>query len=165
MASNDGQQITFSSVPPEADRQSQQLRRVLHELGATPRTKLTILSDGAEGPRGLGEAASISPTRHVLDWFHLSMRIQHVAQVVRNWPETTAEGRQDGARLGDAVEHVKWRLWHGQVQRALDLIADTLAALKAMTASSSPVAAQVRKAARALRALEIYVAGQAAPDH
>jgi hypothetical protein len=38
-----------------------------------------ILSDGAEGPRSLGAAASIGPTRHVLDWFRLSMRIRHVA--------------------------------------------------------------------------------------
>ena len=40
----------------------------------------TILSDGADGPRSLGEAASIGPTCHVLDWFHLAMRIQHAAQ-------------------------------------------------------------------------------------
>jgi hypothetical protein len=38
----------------------------------------------------LGEAASVGPTRHVLDWFHLAMRIQHVAQAARNWPDTKA---------------------------------------------------------------------------
>jgi hypothetical protein len=41
---------------------------------------VTTLSDGADEPRSLGEAASVGPTRHVLNWFHLSMRIQHVAQ-------------------------------------------------------------------------------------
>jgi len=69
------------------------------------------------------------PTSHVLDWFHLAMRIQHVAQAVKGWPEITNEDRQEGARFADAVEHVRWRLWHGQVQRALDLIGDTAAAL------------------------------------
>ena len=44
---------------------------------------VTILSDGADGPRALGEAASIGPTEHVLDWFHLAMRIQHVAQATK----------------------------------------------------------------------------------
>jgi hypothetical protein len=53
---------------------------VLHELGATPATLVTVLSDGADGPRSLGESASVGPTHHVLDWFHLSMRIQHIAQ-------------------------------------------------------------------------------------
>jgi hypothetical protein len=71
---DDGQQIVFSSVPVEADRQTQQLRGVLHRLGATPCTEAIILSDCA-------------------------------------------------------VEHIRWRLWHGQVQRALDLMDDTLAVL------------------------------------
>ena len=74
-SNDDGEQIVFSSVPAKADRQTQQLRGVLHRLGATPCTELTILSDGADGPRSLGEAASIGPTFHVLDWFHLAMRI------------------------------------------------------------------------------------------
>jgi hypothetical protein len=46
----------------------------------TPATPVTIPSDGADGPRSLGEAASPGPTRHVLGWFHLAMRVQHVAQ-------------------------------------------------------------------------------------
>jgi hypothetical protein len=44
---------------------------------------VTVLSDSADGPRSLGEAASVGPTHHVLDWFHLSMRIQHMAQAVK----------------------------------------------------------------------------------
>src|SRR3984957_13031312 len=54
-------------MPAEADRQWDQLRGVLHELGATPATLITVLSDGADGPRSLGEAASPGPTHHVLD--------------------------------------------------------------------------------------------------
>jgi hypothetical protein len=78
-----GEQIVFSSVPAEAMSQRDQLRGVLHKLGATAATPATILSDGAEGPRALGEAASPGPTRHVLDWFHLSMRIQHINQATK----------------------------------------------------------------------------------
>jgi len=58
-------------------------------LGATPETPVTILSDGADGPRSLGEAASPGPTHHVLDWFHLVMRVQHVAQAAKSWPDAT----------------------------------------------------------------------------
>jgi hypothetical protein len=81
------------------------------------------------------------------------MRIQHLAQTVRGWPKALAQGDQEGARIADAVEHIKWRLWHGQVRRALDLMADTLAVLDAAAATSSPVATTARRAARALRAL------------
>jgi hypothetical protein len=44
--SNDqGEQQLFSSVPVEADRQRQQLSAVLRDIGATPTTALTVLSD------------------------------------------------------------------------------------------------------------------------
>ncbi len=46
-SNDDGKQIAFSSVPVEADRQTQQLRGLLRGLGATPCTEVTILSDGA----------------------------------------------------------------------------------------------------------------------
>jgi len=61
-----GKQIVFGSVPVEAISQQDQLRGVLHKLGATV-TTVTILGNGAEGPRTLGEAASPGPTPHVLD--------------------------------------------------------------------------------------------------
>ena len=159
--SNDaGKRVMFSSVPAEADRQQQQLRGVLHRLGATPRTPVTILSDGADGPRSLGEAASVGPTRHVLDCFHLSMRIQHVAQAARGWPDATPGDRAEAACLADAIEHIRWRLWHGQVQRALDLIGDTLVILDAAAETASLHAASAGKVAGVLRGLETYVSGQ-----
>jgi hypothetical protein len=134
---------------------------VLHGLGATPATPVTILSDGADGPRSLGEAASLGPTHHVLDWFHFSMRIQHVAQTVKGWPDATVEDRREGARLADIVDqHIRWRLWHGQVQRALDLIGDTLGPLEAMAKAASPVAVAAGKVANVLCTLETYVTGQ-----
>jgi hypothetical protein len=69
VSNDNGKQVVFSSMPAGADRQTRQLRGVLHHLGATSRTPVTILSDGADGPRSLGEAASVGPTHHVLDWF------------------------------------------------------------------------------------------------
>src|SRR5271155_4742585 len=98
-SNDDGEQIVFSSVPVEADRQTQQLRGALHRLGATPRTDFTILSDGADRPRSVGEAASIGPTCYVLDWFHLAMRIQHAAQAVKGWPSNRNDDRQEGTRF------------------------------------------------------------------
>ena len=43
VSNDDGKQVVFSSMPAEADRQVQQLRRVLYDLGATSRTPVTIL--------------------------------------------------------------------------------------------------------------------------
>jgi hypothetical protein len=157
--SNDsGNQIVFSSMPAEADRQRQQLANILQTLGAGSDTPITILSDGAQGPRYLGETASSGPTKHVLDWFHLSMRIQHVTQTIKSWPEVTPNDIAVGAQFADAIEHIRWRLWHGQVARALDLVGETLVSLDAEVESVGSAAAV--KVRRALRDLETYVVGQ-----
>ncbi len=66
------------------------------------------------------------------------------------------------AWLADAVEHIRWRLWHGQAQRALDLIGDTLAELDASAVASWLAAAAAGEVVGVLRGLETYVARQAA---
>jgi hypothetical protein len=86
------------------------------------------------------------------------MRIHHVAQAARGWPADTPDGRGDGARLADAVGRIRWRLWHGQVRRALDLAGETLPWLDGI-AETAPAAAA--KLAALLRGLETYVSGQA----
>jgi hypothetical protein len=158
VSNDDGKHIVFSSMPAEADRPREQLRGVLRGLGATPATPVTILSDGADGPRSLGEAASLGPTRHVLDWFHLSMRIQHVAQAAKGWPDASVADRKAGTRLSETIERIRWRLWRGQVRRGLDLIGETMATLEATTAS--PATSAALKVARLLSEREAYVCGQ-----
>src|SRR3712207_6943726 len=45
----------------------------------------------------------------------------HAAQAAEGRPAATPADREEGARLVDAVERIRWRLRHGQVPRALDL--------------------------------------------
>ena len=123
--------------------------------------EVTILSDGADGPRSLGGAASIGTVFHVLDWFHPAMRIQHAAQWASGWPASTVNDCLTRARLADAVEHIRWRLWHGQTGRALRLIQRTLAAVKAKAEQEPAAARSAAKLTKALIALETYVSGLA----
>lgn len=158
-ANDEGQEVVFGSMPAEADRQVKQLHHVLRRLGATATTPVTILSDGAEGPRSLAGAASFGPVRHVLDWFHLSMRVQHVAQAVNGWAAAEPDAAERTVTIADAVSRVRWRLWHGQTERALGLIGDTLTDLDVLLEAADD--RQAPKVATLLRTLETYVAGQA----
>jgi hypothetical protein len=157
VSNDDGKQVVFSSMPAEADRQRDQLRGVLHGLGATSATPVTILSDGAEGPRSLGDAASIGPTKHVLDWFHLSMRVQHVAQAAKSWPDSAVDNCKAGTNLTETIERIRWRLWHGQVRRSLDLIGETMAKLEATAETASPAASVASRVVRLLSELETHM--------
>jgi hypothetical protein len=69
--------------------------------------------------------------------------------------------RQEGARLADIVDqHIRWRLRHGQVQRSLNLIGDTLEPLDVMAKGEASTAVPAAKVAGVLRSLETYVSGQ-----
>jgi hypothetical protein len=152
-----GRARLFSTVSVVADGEQAQLGTVLRELGATPATPVTVVSDGADAPRVLGEKASPGPTRHVLDWFHLAMRLQHVAQTAKSWPCASEADRQNGAALAECIEHIRWRLWHGQVHRTLDLIREMLGWLE-----TRPDELAACKLLEHLRDLEVYVTSQSA---
>ena len=73
------------------------------------------------------------------------MRVQHVAQAAKGWPDATEPDRQAGARLTETIERIRWRLWHGQVRRALDLIGETIAIVDALADDMSTMTAAARR--------------------
>ena len=127
-------------------------RRVLEllkSLGLQPNQPVTFLSDGGETvrelPRGL-----IPQAEYLLDWFHVTMRLTgmgRMAQGVRaeDYPELSAD-------LQDMLEHLKWNLWHGKVDRALEITDELAYALD--VEEGSP---EHRKLLKAVRAFETYL--------
>ena len=88
------------------------------------------------------------------------MRIQHAAQAAKSWPNTSAEECEAGNRLSETIERIRWRLWHGQVGRGLELIGETIVTLEGMAETTSPATAVAAKVGRLLGELETYVCGQ-----
>ena len=81
---------------------------------------ITFITDGGEEVRSL--AKMIAPaSEHVLDWFHITMRItvlRQFAQGLENHDE------QAGLDMLDALKRIKWYLWHGNGYRVHDEISD-----------------------------------------
>ena len=88
------------------------------------------------------------------------MRIQHVTQPSKagRTPSPRIVRKAPASRI--LSKHISWRLRHGQVQRALGLIGDTLKPLDAITRGASLAAVPAAKLAGVLRSLETYVCGQ-----
>jgi hypothetical protein len=72
----------------------------------------------------------------------------------------TETDRKADARLAETIERICWRLWHGQVRRALDLIRESAVTVDAAADDKSPIAAGARKVTPLLDEPETYVAGQ-----
>lgn len=100
----------------------------LRKQGDADRGDITVISDGEECLKRLSGMMP-QPATHILDWFHIAMKIQPLAQLAATAPKTFA-------LLGDKVERIKWRLWNGQVGRALSLMTEVRSDLSKQEASS-----------------------------
>ena len=84
--------------------------------------QVTFLSDGGDTVRAL--AAYLNPQAdHILDWFHLTMRITVLRQCARGLAKAKATP-EDERTLERRLESVKHYLWHDNVARALDELED-----------------------------------------
>ena len=79
---------------------------------------VTFLTDGGDEIKALTEL--ISPCgEHVLDWFHIAMRLTVLGQYAKGVAQLD---EAEGTRLLADLERIKWRLWHGDIHRALEEI-------------------------------------------
>ena len=90
------------------------LFEVLKSQGLQANQDVTFLTDGGEEVRALTELVT-PEAEHVLDWFHITMRLTVLSQYARG---VAHHGEAEGARLLASLDSIKWLLWHGNQHRA-----------------------------------------------
>ncbi|MBP8183564.1 MAG: ISKra4 family transposase [Rhodoferax sp.] len=152
----EGSAKVFAFVHRVESKPKRRLRAVLESQGVVPRQQVTFLSDGGDTVRKLG--ALVHPnSEHILDWFHVAMRVEQMLQIARGLPGTDPEKGE----LVQQIERVKWFLWHGNVQcaqEALDDLLDEINALREMQRQAGlPASVVLKKLGRALGEFATYV--------
>jgi hypothetical protein len=95
--------------------------RALHALeqeGYRDFGDVAVISDGAEILKRLPRAMP-KPTTHIIDWFHIAMKIQPMQQIADHIARSRAGETQTLRSTARHIRAVKWRLWHGRVDRAI----------------------------------------------
>jgi hypothetical protein len=102
-------------------------------------------------------------SEHILDWFHIAMRIEQLSQAareVRDEDEVITK-----AEILRELDRTKWFLWHGNVVRANDtltaLIDDIDRAREESRQSGRPPQVALRTLSRALNEFDTYIDGNA----
>tara|TARA_R110002074_G_scaffold92570_4_gene202172 strand:- start:2173 stop:3075 length:903 start_codon:yes stop_codon:yes gene_type:complete len=107
----------FGLVAQAALSPAKQLRQDLFALGWDGHRPVTVISDGEPALPNLVRSAVGGPVRHILDWWHISMRVQHVENAVKgllleqNFPGTPVLFKRPS-------ETLRWCLWHGKIMTA-----------------------------------------------
>ncbi len=138
-----GPVFTFEGTKPRELKAVAAL--ALKRQGYIDQGEITVISDGAECLKRLASMLP-QPVTQMLDWFHISMKVQPIAQLAATVPKhmSSFEGR---------IERIRWRLWDGQAGRALSLIAKVRQDLSRETEPSI----WARRADKLLETLQGYI--------
>ena len=91
-----------------------------------------IVSDGGEDVRRVQEY--LHPfSEHLIDWFHITMKLTVLQQQLQGWQE---ERPETGADVSQRVESVKHLVWHGNTEEALERLNDLIVELSWIEARS-----------------------------
>ena len=112
----------FAWVQTYDEKPKRRLFELLQSHGMQPNQQVDFLSDGGEDVRNV--QLYLNPqAEHLLDWFHLTMRLTVLNQTAKGLPdakglpEKIGEG-EDQYELRPGVlkdlERIKWYLWHGR---------------------------------------------------
>lgn len=107
----------FAFAPKGADRPLDNLRSALAAQGWHPGRKVTVISDGEAALPNLVRAATREPVRHILDWFHLSMRMRPIEPMLLGLSGRDIQLRPLQAAQA-SIERVRRLLWHGRPVQA-----------------------------------------------
>nr|WP_210328950.1 ISKra4 family transposase [Mesorhizobium amorphae] len=119
----------FAASPHVTTGKHDVVRAALRAQGWVPGSDVTVFSDGDVGLQGIVIGATRQPITHILDWFHLSMRLRHIEQA---WEGLKCVGNLS-IYLRDTTLHVprlRHLLWSGYVREATRAVRDMLCQLE-----------------------------------
>jgi hypothetical protein len=109
----------FAFVQTWDTKPKRRLFEVLRSQGMQANQQVTFLTDGADDVRDL--PLYLNPqAEHLLDWFHLTMRLTVMTQMAKSLRSPAAESL--ATRVAAELERLKWFCWHGNVFRALQTV-------------------------------------------
>ena len=108
----------FGFVQEVDVRPRRRVFEVLRSQGLQANQQVGFFTDGAPVLRSLTSYLR-AESAHILDWFHLTMRLTVLQQYARGLAQVDAAG---GKALQDGLTSIKWHLWHGNAERAAEKI-------------------------------------------
>jgi hypothetical protein len=127
-----GDPTCFAFVPNVDTRPKRRLFEALRSQDLQMNQRVEFLTDGGDTVREL--PLYLAPeSEHWLDWFHVTMRLTVMGQMIKGLaaeispgprPGDDEDGRPDSTSMDRQLESLKWHLWHGNVYRALQIVGD-----------------------------------------
>jgi hypothetical protein len=112
----------FALVGSVTEQPAGLVRAALADQGWHENQAVTVISDGDPALPALVGAAAGRPARHILDWFHLSMRVRHIEQALKGLKalDVRHQGPLDYIEIDvERLRHLLWNGYHDETYRLL----------------------------------------------
>ena len=103
----------FAWVPEATGATGAMMKSALDDDGLTSDSSLDVLADGADGLESVVREAAERPPTQRLDWFHISMRLRPIEQMVARVAALVPDPEQRRVLQHD-TPRLRWQLWHGR---------------------------------------------------
>jgi hypothetical protein len=122
------------------------MKAALEANGWTPESQVRVLADGADGLSNLVSNAARKSTDNLLDWFHISMRLRPIEQMSSKIAIAVGDSDADLKQLlTEKLPRIRYQLWNGKSQAALERIGKIARATKQLRGGSLADAERLRR--------------------
>jgi hypothetical protein len=97
------------------------MKAALRANGWTEKSQARVLTDGADGLTRLVSGAAEKAVHRVLDWFHISMRLQPIEQMsARIANAVSGADAVLNELLCEKLPRIRYQMWNGKWHAALN---------------------------------------------
>jgi hypothetical protein len=139
----------FACVRSELPDVALRLTSIVQTHSGTSHPRLSVITDGANAIQNIYRQLPFAATP-ILDWFHISMRVRHLEQIVRGLLARSETEQYAKKALRTHVNRLRWCFWHANAVKAEQRMRQTLLLCRI-------VVAQTARFARGLEQLDYRV--------
>jgi hypothetical protein len=108
----------FAAMPNVEKTRNQAIRDGLKTQGWLPDRDIVVFSDGDPSLADAVRQAARTGVTHILDWFHVSMRVQHLRETCRSLVKAGEADQFEFRFAARELDQMRAKLWCGKVMTA-----------------------------------------------
>lgn len=128
----------FATMPNTEKTRNQAIRDGLKAQGWLPDRDIVVFSDGDPSLAAAVREAARTSVTHILDWFHVSMRIQHLRETCRSLIKADETDQFEFRFAARELDQMRANLWCGKVMTAQWLLCAAAGELRCVDRSRHP---------------------------
>jgi hypothetical protein len=147
---------TFAFVRNRLTDIAPRLSSIVKAATGSCNPRLCVITDDANGLQSIAQSLPFSSSS-VLDWFHISMRVRYLEQIVKGMRVTTESEKAARRVLVSSIAKLHWCFWHGKPEQAIERMKGNLIICRVIIAETPGVAKSLAQLDSRARELVAYV--------